>query len=346
MSTKVVAVIAVLCALIAGGTAWQQRRDGLDLKKQIASLVAELKDKRDVVQKQEKLLRELRDESDTYRRESAALREKMSAPASSVVLAQDAATSPSPDPSREKRDALTKMFDDPKMKKAFRQQRILQLKQIYSDFVKERHLSSQKSGQFFDLLADGALRDMQDGVRIFNGDESDGSMTGTDDQSSATQTTGIDRQLRTLLGDVDYAAYQAYEKTTDDRMALAQIREQIGFAGVPLQDDQAKAMMQIMTEERSRTSATDVDPRGSGRIRDRWAAITANGDRYLEAKADLNLRILNRMAAFLSQEQYDALERFQEQQLEMEKIGIEMTRQLMDQRSDGENHSFTVTPAH
>jgi hypothetical protein len=345
MITKVVAVISVICALVAGGTAWQQRRDGLDLRKQVASLVAELRDNHDVVQKQEKLLRELRDERDTYRRESAALRAKMSAPASSVVLTQDGPTSPSSEPSREKRDGLAKIFDDPKMKKVFRQQRMLQLKQIYSDFVKERHLSSQKSGQFFDLLADGALRDMQDGVRIFNGDEGDGSRNGTDDQSSATQTTGIDQQLRTLLGDVDYAAYQAYEKSTEDRMALAQIREQIGFAGVPLQDDQAKAMMQIMTEERSRTSATDIDPGGSGRVRDRLAAITANGERYLEAKADLNRRILNRMAAFLSQEQHDALERFQEQQLEMEKIGIEMTRQLMDHPGD-ENHSFTVTPAY
>jgi hypothetical protein len=345
MSTKVVAVISVICALLAGGTAWQQRRDGLDLKKQIASLVAELKDKHDVVQKQEKLLRELRDESDTYRRESAALRAKMSAPASPVVLTQDGATSPSSEPSREKREGLAKIFDDPKMKKVFRQQRILHLKQLYNDFVKERHLSSQKSEQFFDLLADGALRDMQDGVRIFNDDEGDGSTNGPGDQSSATETTGIERQLRTLLGDADYAAYQAYEKTTNDRMALAQIREQIGLAGVPLQDDQAKAMMQIMTEERSRTSATDVDP-GSGRVRDRFAAITANGERYLEQKADLNRRILNRMTAFLSQEQYDALERFQEQQLEMEKIGVEMTRQLMDHRSDGETHSFTVTPAH
>gem|GEM_PF-4506270 len=346
MSTRVVAVISVICALLAGGIAWQQRQEGLDLRKQTASLVAELKNKHDVVQKQEKLLRELRDERDTYRRESAALRAKMSAPASSVVVAQDGPTSPSPEPSKEKREGLAKIFDDPKMKKVFRQQRILQLKQIYSDFVKERHLSSPKAGQFFDLLADGALRDMQDGVRIFNGDEGDGSTNGTDDQSSATPpTTGIDQQLRTLLGYADYAAYQAYGKTTEDRMALAQIREQIGFAGVPLQDEQAKAMMQIMTEERSRTSATDVDP-SSGRVRDRFAAISANSERYLEQKADLNRRILNRMAAFLSQEQYDALDRFQEQQLEMEKIGVEMTRQLMDHRSDGETHSFTVTPAH
>ena len=82
-------------------------------------------------------------------------------------------------------------------------------------------------------------------------------------------------------------------------------------------------------------------------MRDRLTAITANGERYLEAKAELNRRILNRMTAFLSQEQRDALERVQEQQLEMEKIGIEMTRQLMDHRSDGETNSFfTVTPAH
>src|SRR5438046_2388520 len=182
MSTKAVAIIALLCALIAVSAGWQQRRGALELKNRIASLTAEVKEKSDLVRNQEMLLRQLRDENGAYMRESAALREKISSRVSSSMLAQDAAPSPSSSPSTKGKGAFfSKMLEDPKMKKVFREQHMLQLKQIYSDFVKERHLNAQKSKQFFDLLADGELHEMEEGLHLFNGDEKDASSSGMED---------------------------------------------------------------------------------------------------------------------------------------------------------------------
>ncbi len=344
ISVKILAVAALSCALASGLVAWRQHNDALELQKRVALLGAEIGQKSGQIKDQEALIRQLRQENETYNRESAALREKLSAQTSApTVVERSTDPVPAPSPSASPRREFAKMFDDPKMKKMFRQSHQLHLKQLYSDFIKERHLDKQQAEKFYDLLTDGELNDVEDGLRSLDKDDKNGSA----DDTLVTQVGGFDRQLRTLLGEGNYAAYKNYEQTIGDRMALAQVREQINLAGSALRDDQAKAVLQVMTEERSR-SLNSSDPDGPGSYRDKFRMFMEpdSTEKYLASKADRNKRVLDRMAGILTQEQYDAFERYQQNQLEMEKMGIEMSREMMEKREDKDAlHTYTVTPS-
>ncbi len=337
ISVKILPAAALLCALVAGGLAWQQRHDALELKKQIAGLTAENGRKSGQIKDQEALIRQLRQENETYNRESAALRAKLLAqPSAPVIVEKNADPFPTASPSPPVKRQFAKMFEDPKMKKMFRQSQQLRLKQLYSDFIKERNIDKRHAEQFFDLLTDGELNDMEDGLRSLDKEE---------DGTSGGEVVGFDKQLRSLLGESDYAAYQNYEQTLGDRMALAQIREQINLAGTALRDDQAKTLLQVMTEERSR-SANSFDPDGPGNYREKIKTLMdpKGAEDYLASKAERNKRILDRMAGILTSEQYDAYERFQQNQLEMERIGVEMTRELMEKSDNKDGLSYSVGP--
>ena len=335
MKPTVTPVITACCVVAAGALAWQQWSDTVDLRNRVAIVTAELADKETALHEQESLVRHLREENAVYQRESALLRER-----SAMRLAPSAepqtvpgAESSSPKPSGS--DSLARTLDSPRMKKIFRQQRMLQLKQVYGDFAKERHFDSAQTGKFFELLTDRELSEVEEGMRFFN--ESDTEARAMPDPGFAGEKMGIDEQIRVVLGSANYDALKSYERTIPDRVVLAQIREQIDLAGAPLRDDQAKGLLLIMSDERARSSSTAFDPYGEGSVRDRLAALAENdnGEQYLNAQEDLQRRILNRVAAILSREQYEAFARFQEQQLEIEKIGVEMTRDLMkDWESD------------
>jgi hypothetical protein len=321
MRTKLALVIALLFAL-TGVLAWQ-RQGVLALKKQVTSLTSEVVNKNDALREQAALLDRLQQENDVYSKEFASLREKVS-----TRVSPD--TGPS---SSSSKNGTTKMFsrmaEDPKMKEVTRQWQSARLKQIYGDFVRARHLGPQQSKQFFDLLVKDDSRAKDEDATLF-GDE------GLEAQLAA-QKAEIDRQLRMLLGDNDYAEYEAYKWTARDRSTLLQIRERLGSTSTPLSDDQANTLLQIMMEERASAPpvASDADRSESKSNREKFAAFLEYTEQYYEAQMDRNQRIRNRLETILSPEQSHELERFQNEYLEMDRVRVETAREMIGRQNDG-----------
>src|SRR5436190_636581 len=164
---KLITIITLSCVLMAA-FAWQQRQEGSEAKKQAAALTGDLQRKSNIIKDQKTIIHQLRDQLDAYQKESAALRERIVERPSTFVTQQEAAPSAAVPQPRAAKAQFAKMFDDPKMKHAFRQQYILQLKQTYSDFIKERHLDSSRAQRFFDLLADQQLQETDQALTAFN----------------------------------------------------------------------------------------------------------------------------------------------------------------------------------
>ena len=336
MRTKLALVTALLFfALIAGVLTWQ-RHGVLALKKQIRSLAGEVVKKNNALREQAVWLDRLQEENDVYSKELTSLREKGSTRVSPPGVAQDAESGPSPSSKDGTTTMFSRMTEDPKIKDVARQWRFARLKQIYGDFVRGRQLGPQQSKQFFDLLArdDGRARD--EDTHLF--DEGQGSAI-ENEARSAAQKAEVERQLRMLLGDNDYAEYEAYKKTADDRSALLQIRERLGGASAPLRDDQANTLLQIMMEERAQMppAASDVHRSESGSNREKFAAFLESdfAEQYYDAQMDRNQRIRNRIETILSPEQCRELERFQNESLEMQRVKLETAREMIGRRNDG-----------
>jgi hypothetical protein len=327
--TKWVPVIALLFALVAGVFAWQQRQQARDLTTQIASLTAELQQKNAAMQEREASIDRLRQENDTYIKESASLREKETTSASAPP-----STAPTPSLSSADKNRVefaAKTLDDPRGKELMRQKQSAAFRQIYGDFVKESNLNAEQAEQFYSLLLDEDMRQFDEDTDFFSGNGADADSRDAQAKEWARRKTELDKQLKALLGETGFAKWETYEKTTGERQVLVHMREQLALNSTPLRQDQAEPLLRILMEERARAPSTLLDPGAREDPREQYRKLLEdnNADQYYREEKDFHQRVLSRASSLVDAEQYEALETFQNQYLEVAKAGIEMLRATM-----------------
>lgn len=307
VSTKLASLIAILLALVLGVLAWQQRHGRLVLHKQVTFLAGEMMNKNEAMQEQAALLDRLQQENDVYVTEVAALREKVSTRTPASTSGPDRESNSS---SASSQDAAAKMFSkmvkNPKLKEVTRQWELARIKKVYGDFVRARDLNPQQTKQFFDLLVQEDTRTRDEAAKLLSGEEKEAT---ADESSSAPQKAEMEQQLKLLLGDNIYAAYQDYKKSTGDRLTLLQIQEHFATTSVPLRNDQANTLLQVILEEH-----------------------------------DLNQRVLDRMESVLTPDQYEELQRFQDESRELQTLRIDAALEMMDRKNKNDTPAPTRSP--
>jgi hypothetical protein len=324
---KWVSVIPLLLALGTGVFAWQQRKQARDLTTQIASLSAQVREKSAAMQEREASIDRLRQENDTYIKESASLREKKTTPASAPpATTRIPPLSPA---DQNKVEFAAKTLDDPRTRELMRQKRTAEFKQIYGEFLKESNLSAKQVEQFLNLFLDEDMRQFDEETRFISGDAI--KSREEDAREWATRKAELDEQLKMLLGEARFAKWEAYEKTTGDRQVLIRMREQLALNSTPVREDQAQTLFRILLEERARAPSTLFVPGAREDPREQYRRLLEgnNADVYFREEKDFHQRVLGRTGALLDAEQYEALENFQNQYVEVARAGIEMLRDTM-----------------
>ena len=277
------------------------------------------------LREQAERLDRLREEQDGLKKESVAL-QRAPARRSRATTKQDETNTRPANAKNGNEESLRWALEDPEMKESFRQYKIESLRQVYGDFFGDCQFSSEQSTRFLDLAFDQESRDTEDAMRFLNGDRDAGKSPLTKEES--------DQEMRALLGDANFEKYKAYDKTIEERFALTEVREKLSRTTTPLEGDQADTLLQIMMEERGRTPLTAFDQRVSGTSRDRFVAVAQgdNAEQFYRAQTELNQRILSRSGTILSSDQYEALESFLSQYFKMQRISIEMAREVAAQK--------------
>lgn len=212
--------------------------------------------------------------------------------------------------------------DNPQLQERLRDQSLQELKDIYGDFVKEQRLSAQQTKRFYQLFLDESVESFIEEAEFMEKVTEQASPAA---EASPSRMPELNRQLHLLLGDNTATRLDQYQKTGAERLILAQFRHELRMGDIAFPDETAKALFQIICEERSRTSPLPFDPRTeNGDMRK--ALEGDNARRYYEAEADLNRRILSRAGSVLDEQQYEALTKFQDRHLAAEKAGIEAAR--------------------
>ena len=119
----------------------------------------------------------------------------------------------------------------------------------------------------------------------------------------------MEQQLKLLLGDNIYAEYQDYKKSTGDRLTLLQIQQHFATTSVPLRNDQADTLLQVIWEEHG-----------------------------------FNQRVLDRMEPVLAPEQYEELRRFRDESREMQELRIDAALEIMERKSKNATPAPTRSP--
>ena len=159
-------------------------------------------------------------------------------------------------------ESVRAMRENPRMRERLREQQLQEFKDIYGDFVKEERLSAQQTKRFYELFVDEAVQlffeDAEQLEKVTEG--------GAPPERSPSRMPEVNRQLELLLGDTATDHLAKYQKKGTERLILAQYRHELRMSDIALPSDTAKALFDIICEERARTPPLPFDPR------------TANGD--------------------------------------------------------------------
>jgi hypothetical protein len=227
-------------------------------------------------------------------------------------------------------DFLSKMMDNPEMKKMIREQQKVALKMIYGDLFKDLNLSDEEKTKLSDILTDKQMKAMEKGSEFLkNGDDVDKEAMG---KEFAAQQKATDAEIKALLGDDRFKQFEDYNKNIGNKMAVNQFKGQLADGKNALGDDQAKQLMLVMREESEAVSTKEgLGNDGQAKAMQDWKNLVSDDDmnKLFARQEEINQRVLSRVPTFMSQEQIDAFASFQTNQIALQKMSLQMARQMM-----------------
>ncbi len=222
-------------------------------------------------------------------------------------------------------EMIGKMMKDPAMREMMREQQKAAINMMYSGLFKDLNLSPDEKDKLKALLTDAQMRNIESAQGLFGGDEKqDSAADATKLIAEAKKQT--DAEIKSLLGDERFSIYQDYQKSMGERMQIDQFKNQIAAENMPLRDEQAAQLSQIMKEEKA--AVPPIIPTDQTQMPTKEQFTTENLEKQMQWMEDYNRRVLGRAQSVLSPEQFTKYQSFQEQQAAMQKLGMNMARQM------------------
>jgi hypothetical protein len=223
-------------------------------------------------------------------------------------------------------EMLSRMMDNPEMKKMMRQQQGLVMDMMYGGLFKELQLTPEETDQFKELLLDHQMKAMEAGGAFLKlqGQETD--QTAAMNELAGAQKES-DAQIKAFLGDDRYGQFKEYQETMAERMTLSQFSQQMAGGQNPLSADQSQQLLEIMKQEKKGTAPALGESGADGSLgAANWQAMMSEGkmNDFLKQQEDLNQRVLERAKAVLTPEQLEAFATHQASQLQMQRMGVTM----------------------
>ena len=227
---------------------------------------------------------------------------------------------------------LAAMFKDPKMKEMIKTQQKMVMGPLidknYSAAFKQLNLTLEQTASLKELLQSKMLVGADMGMAMLDG-SLDADKRAEMGKQVKTDTDAYDVKIKELLGEENNKAFETYEKTVPDRMAISQFHDQLAGSANPLNPDQEQQLVQTMNEERTgfkwTTDYNNKNP-ADGDFSKMFTEDKLNT--YAEEKARLDGQVLVRAKQILTAEQYAKYETYLEQQRAMQLAGMQMAAKM------------------
>ena len=352
MKTPLAPIFAVV-ALAAVAVAYFQYNDAAAMRRAHAEATEARKHDRDAAQAAEAELARLKSAAELAQENVARLtaeRDAEIARAKSLPPGGPPMPPGAPPPAGENAgsgmmEGIAKMFSTDEGRKMMRAQMTMGLKMQYGSLGKDLKLDPKVADQVLSLLGDrqAALTEATFAA-MKNGtiDEAAGKEIAAKSESLKKE---YDEKLKAVLGDTGMTQLHDYERRLGDRMMLNMHEQQFTSAGSPLEQTQRDSLLQIMKEERVKTPVSAFDASNAGDASKTMAAFRDDAaiDKWLAQEEEYQRRVLQAATKTLNPDQVNALQESFKQQLEMQKFGVKMGKEMF-KGSDGQA-TITVTPA-
>jgi hypothetical protein len=222
----------------------------------------------------------------------------------------------------------SQMMNTPAMREIMARTQRTALEKMFADLMNQLGLSPEDRARFIDLVAEKRMNATEAGLKMMSGN-----LTPEERAALAQQmkdgNADSDTKIREFLGnDTSYAAYQDYVAQQPVRTQVTALSTSLAAAGQPMSPEQSTALATVMTETRKNFTFTHdfSDPANSD------PQTMLNGpamDTYFQEQEQLQSRIADHAAAFLSPDQVAALRQAQAARLDLTRTSMNMARQMM-----------------
>lgn len=241
-------------------------------------------------------------------------------------LAQKAAAGNDPasaDAKADKKDTgvlgkMAGLMQDPKMRDAMRAQQKFMLGQLYGPLFKKLQLTPEELDQLKEILADKQMA----GLAMLGPNDAKTKLATLLDARKQTELA-----MKELLDEDQYKLCQDYEATIGERAALNQINQAFTEQAMTLDDAQQEELITLMVEEREKLKIPTPNKQ-----QEAWAngmPSDAALEKLFQQQEILNNQVYERSTGILSDAQRNALKAQQDNQLQMQKVGMQMFKRMM-----------------
>jgi len=303
-----------------------QNDELLAVKAQVTSLEAQLKEKEDAIENAKsveakaKILQKTLSESTT-----AAVAESKKSEQLQQSLDEAKTNNPM--------HTMASMFKDPNMRDMIKSQQKAALGPMldkqYADLFKQFNLTPEQSANFKDLIMKKMLAGADAGLSMMD-DSLDPSQRADLGKQAKAQTDEVDAEIKQFLGDNNYQAYHSYEKSVPDRMTVSQFGDQMAGSPTALSPEQQSQMIQALSDSRNNFNWTSglnqQNPAANGDIA--GMLTDDNIAKFAAEREQFDAQFLAKAKQILTPEQYPAFEKYQEQQRQLQLMGLNMAKQM------------------
>ncbi|MGD0745679.1 MAG: hypothetical protein ABSA45_11045 [Verrucomicrobiota bacterium] len=230
------------------------------------------------------------------------------------------------------------MFKDPKMREMIKaQQKAVMgpmLDKQYGALFQQLNLTPEQAANLKDLLGKKMFAGADAGFSML-----DGSLDATQRADLAkqvkSQSDDVEKQIKQLLGDENYQAFQNYEKTVPDRTVVNLLNDQLAGTATALSVGQQEQLIQAMGEARSNFKwTTDLNNKPDMANRD-YASLfnDDNINKFAQDKERFDQQFLTQAQQILTAEQLVAFQDFQKTQRQLQIAGMKMAAQMFAPKS-------------
>jgi len=327
---KNIAIAFLLVFTISlGAFSWHQRSQIAQMQTQLAAVQNQLKEKSEAdekitrAEKKTKILQDTLVETSKFAAEKSKQAEQLQ---QSLAAAKTNGANP-----------FAEMFKDPKMKEMIKSSQKAfmgpMLDKQYAALFQQLNLTPDQTAALKDLLQKKMSVSADAGMSMLDG-SLDAAQRVDLAKQMKSETDDYDAQIKQFLGDDNYQVFQAYEKTTPDRMTVSQFSDQLSGSATPLSSDQQQQLIQMMSDERNGFQWT-ADYNNKNPLNGDFASMFSEDkiNQFAKEKDQLDQQILARAQQMLTPEQLASFQQFQTTQRELQIAGMKMAATMFAPKS-------------
>ncbi len=326
---NVLIVILLVAAVALGGYVIQNNRKAAQAEAKRVAVEKELQAAQAAKAEEERNAAALRERLEAAQAESAA--NAGAAAKLTVALTNQQAAVETDVTNAKPANPFAEMFKNPEMREMIKNQQKTvmggMIDKNYADFFKSMNLTPEQQKAMKDLLLEKMLGNADLGMEMMSG-EMDAEKRAELTKKMKEAADAINQQLKDMLGAENYAQYEAYEKTVPDRMALEQLKTQLG-GDLALNANQESLLVSAMSEERQNFKFTTDFSNQQDFSEDMFSKFTEDRiNLFMQEQEQLSQKYLARAQTILSADQYNTYAKSLKNQQEMIKMGMKMAQQM------------------